>query len=716
MSWSTYGRTDGLSNDSVEDLFEDRDGMLWVPTPSGIDSFRNPRITTFSALEGLGPAAAGVLVSKDGAIWVANNGSLDRIANGRVSSIRQGNGLPGVQVTSLLEDSAGNMWVGVDERLYLFKDGQFRHLPGPGGEPLGMVSGMTEDIDGNIWAECVGRTRQLIRIRDSEVREGFPAPRTPFGHALAPDPNGGIWISTTENGDLLHFRDGVFTRFPLNLSNVPVFHIAAGDDGSVLVPTVDGLVAVRRGQVKRMTTKNGLPCNPVVSLKQDKGKRWWLFTDCGVVHLADSELQRWWNDPDTIVQTRVFDVLDGARPQGRPSFNAAALSPDGRVWFATGYVVQLLDPAILSERARPSETYIDSVVVDGKPLAATGDRRLPPHPRQLQIDYTSPAFATPQKVTFRYRLDDFDRDWNDAGRRRQAIYTDLPPGRYSFRVIASNGDGVWHDRAATLAFSVAPAYYQTIWFRALGAAMLIGLVWGAYGLRLRQLRRGFEMTLAARVGERTRIARELHDTLLQSFQGVLLRFQTASDLLPARPTEAKERLESAIEQAAAAVGEGRDAVQGLRSSTTERNDLALAINALGEELAGEATTSSSPSFHVAVEGETRDLHPIVRDEIYRIAAEALRNAFRHAEARRIEVDIRYDRAEIRLRVRDDGKGMDAAVLSGRGREGHYGLSGMSERAKVIGGDVAVLSRPYEGTEVELTVPARAAYATFSTGP
>jgi len=235
------------------------------------------------------------------------------------------------------------------------------------------------------------------------------------------------------------------------------------------------------------------------------------------------------------------------------------------------------------------------------------------------------------------------------------------------------------------------------------------LLWAAYRWRVRQLHHQFEMTLDARVGERTRIARELHDTLLQGFHGVLLRFQTAFQLLPERPVEAKEKLGSAIEQAAEAITEGRDAVQGLRDSTVQGNDLALAISTLAEELAADST-NHRPAFRVAVEGESRNLHPIIRDEIYKIAAEALRNAFRHSRARQIEAEIRYDNEQFRLRVRDDGKGIDPAILSSQGSEGHYGLPGMRERATLIGGKLAVWSEVDAGTEVEVRIPASTAYA------
>jgi signal transduction histidine kinase len=213
------------------------------------------------------------------------------------------------------------------------------------------------------------------------------------------------------------------------------------------------------------------------------------------------------------------------------------------------------------------------------------------------------------------------------------------------------------------------------------------------------------------VNERLRIARELHDTLLQSLQGLLLRFQTASNLLPIRPEEAKQKLDNAIDMAAEAITEGRGAVQGLRSSTTVTNELAVAVKTLADELAGHEENQSSPVFRVDVGGEPRELHPLLRDEVYRIAGEAMRNAFRHAQADRVEVEIHYDLNRLRLRIRDDGKGIGREVIDDDGHSGHWGLHGMRERAKIIGGNLEVWSSAQAGTEVELTIPARIAYAT-----
>ncbi len=525
-----YGRAEGLSSDTVNDLFEDKGGILWATTTNGIDSFRDPRVTTFSASEGLAlDSVQGVVATRDGSLWVANSDSLDHIEkNGAVSSIRWGKGLPGDQVSSMLEDRAGNLWVGVYDGLYLFKNGRFRRIPEPDHQPLGLVLGIAEDSDGDIWVAAAGKPRQILRIHNFEVSQEVST----FARQLAADPRGGIW--GVNGTDLVLFRHGSVQRFSLNVGSPFSAQVLPQADGSVVVATPEGLVGLRQGKVQRMAKKNGLPCDWVSSAIEDKENHWWLFTDCGVVEFADSELQRWWANPDTVVEPRVYDTLDGFRP-GRPIFNAAALSPDGRVWFAAGSVVQMVEPAILSQKALPAETYVESVIVDRKQFAATEGLKLSPHPRDLQIDYTSPTFLIPQRVKFRYRLDGYDHDWHDAGTRRQAFYTDLPPGKYSFRVIASNSDGLWDDTPAKLDFSVAPAYYQTNWFRALCACIFLVLLWAAYLWRVRQLRHQFEMTLDARVGERTRIARELHDTLLQSFHGVLLRFRNCFPVAAGAP-------------------------------------------------------------------------------------------------------------------------------------------------------------------------------------
>ncbi len=418
------------------------------------------------------------------------------------------------------------------------------------------------------------------------------------------------------------------------------------------------------------------------------------------------------------VEMTVWDASEGSISGGPSSWGPTfAKSADGKLWFLSREDIQVIDPGHLALNKLPPPVHVEKVVADGKkywenlPNAAAPHLRLPARTHDLQIYYTALSLAAPEKVHFKYKLEGQDNDWREVVNDRDVQYSNLPPRAYRFRVIASNNSGAWNEVGDTLDFSVAPAYYQTNWFRALCALVVLAMVWAIYQIRVRHLRHEFALTLEARVSERTSIARDLHDTLLQSFHGLMLRFQIVSQLLPDRPVEAKTELDSTIDRAAQAITEGRDAVQGLRASTVQTNDLARAINTLGEELATDPGNDGSPAFLVTVEGEPRDLHPILRDEIYRIAVEALRNAFHHAAARQIEVEIRYDHEQFRLRVRDDGKGMDPAVLSRQGSEGHYGVPGMRERAALIGGKLTVWSEVGAGTEVELRVPANIAYAT-----
>jgi signal transduction histidine kinase/ligand-binding sensor domain-containing protein len=700
-----FGRADGLSSDSVFDLYEGDDGIVWAATSYGIDNFRDLPITTFSTSEGLRQdMAVSVMATKDGTVWVGNLGNLDFVRNGVVSSVRA----PGHQVSSLLEDRAGNMWVGVDDGLFIYKNGRFRRIPEPDHHPLGLVVDITEDVDGNIWAECKGAQRKLIRIRDFEVREEFSELQVPKAKAIAADPKGGIWLGTF-SGDLTFFREGIAHTSPLKLKGEPWFYqIAVDPDGSVITASGDGLVMLRAGKVQHLGKENGLPCDGVTAFAFDDSRNLWLNAPCGFIEIAASDVQRWWIHPDAIVQARLFGTLDGARP-GRTSFYPAAKSPDGRLWFVNNLVLQMIDPSHLSGDGPVSPVYVETVVADRKEYKPQPSLQLPPLTRDLEIGYTSPSFLIPQKVKFRYRLDGHDRDWQDAGTRREAYYTDLGPGKYRFRVIASNDGRVWSEQGATLDFFVAPAYYQANWFRSLCAVGFLALLWGIYQLRVQQLQRQFNVGLEARVNERTRIARELHDTLLQNFHGLMFQFQAASNLMLRRPDEAKKSLDDAILETKNAIAESRDAIQGLRSEPIAKGNLAELLASTSRELADANEGAHQPVFDLVEEGERRTLSPTVSNDICRTALELMRNAYQHAHARRIEAEIRYDDSMFRLRIRDDGQGIEPKVLKEGGRLGHWGLRGIRERADRIGARLEVWSEPGNGTEVQLLVPAAIAY-------
>jgi signal transduction histidine kinase len=367
----------------------------------------------------------------------------------------------------------------------------------------------------------------------------------------------------------------------------------------------------------------------------------------------------------------------------------------------------LIDPANLPRNPIPPPVHVEQITADGTTFEAAPRLRLPPKVRDLRIDYTALSLVTPEKVHFRFRLEGQDPDWREVINERTVHYSTLAPGDYRFHVIAANNNGVWNDQGDVLEFSIARAYYQTNAFRVLCAVVFAGIFWTAWQLRVQRLARRLELTLDARVAERTRIARELHDTLLQSVQGLLLKFQSVLTLLPERPIEAKQRLERALDQATDATTQARDAVQGLRSGAVETNDLVEAIRNIGTELAVDSP--SMTSIEVDGRGAPRALKPTVQLEVYRIAVEALRNAFDHAHARRVRVEIRFDERQFRLRVADDGRGIDERVIHREPLDGHFGLHGMRERAEGVGGHLDIWSKLDTGTQLDLSIPAGAAY-------
>lgn len=391
-----------------------------------------------------------------------------------------------------------------------------------------------------------------------------------------------------------------------------------------------------------------------------------------------------------------------------------ALAPDGKLWVATVQGLAALDLQHLSFDTAKPRIFVDAVTVGRTRQPAGPELVLPPGTHHVELRFDSISLASPEKIRFQYRMDGVDPVWLDADNSLTAVYNRIPIGTHAFRIRASNSAGVWDRSGISFPVTQKPYFYQTGWFRLVVAMALVLTLTGAYRLHLYQLRAQMHARLDERVLERTRVARELHDTLLGTFQELLLMFHAVS-MLPGRPVEAKQRLEDAVDRAAQPITEGRDAVQGFRTSTIERNDLAEAIRTLGEELAADPTNQNAVAFCVAVEGKSRNLRPIVRDEVYRIAAEGIRNAFRHANAKRIEVEIRYDDRQLFVKVRDNGKGIDGKFFSDDGREGHYGLRGMRERAKFIGGQLTVRSEPGSGTEVELSIPTVRVYIASTEG-
>jgi signal transduction histidine kinase/ligand-binding sensor domain-containing protein len=726
-----FARSEGLSSQGITSLLEDREGNIWVATEGGLDRFRDFAIATMSGQQGLSSQGTlSITATKDGSMWIATSEGLNRLHNGRITVYRKNSktslriattatsmvrevidsGLPANRAESLFEDERGQIWAGTQNGIAVFQHDRFVRVASV---PNGVIHSFADAGAGTVWAS---HQDSLLRVSRAGVVEHIAWPslgRTEPATAMLRDQaQGGVWLGFRDGGVSYfkdgHLRDSYAAAEGLGVGMVHDLYADSG--GTVWASTDGGLSRIKDGRVLTLTTRDGLPCNWVHWIREDDRGSVWLFLACGLARLERSELDARSLHAEQTIAATVFDSSDGVKSRRYAGYNSVvAKSRDGRLWFLGSHGVSVIDPRHMPTNALPPPVHIEQLTVDGRIYAASNGIRLPPRVRDLWIDYTALSLVAPEKVRFRYVLEGQDRDWKEVINARRVQYSNLPPGSYRFRVVASNNSGVWNETGTSLDFSIAPAYYQTRWFAALVVIGMGMLLFVLHRLRVAQLARQFNTTLDARVNERTRIARDLHDTLLQSFQGALLRFQSVSKVIPATATEANERLERALDQAEAAITEGRNAVAGLRASATTVNDLANGIAAIGAEMTNDSTVVDAPAIDVAIDGVSCDLKPLVRDEAYRIAAEALRNAVKHARARHVTVTIYYEMRQLRIVIRDDGTGIDAETMTRKQTAGHFGLPGMGERAAIVKGQLDVRSVPGVGTEIELRVPAAIAY-------
>jgi signal transduction histidine kinase/ligand-binding sensor domain-containing protein len=699
-----FGRADGLTSDTVDDLREDREGTLWVVTSNGVDAFRPLPVWRYSMAEGLPrDFVQTVLPLRDGTVWIGGR-SLSVVHNGLVAPSKEQALFGNRNLTASFEDHTGRIWVGLDKTLNVYQGGTLTPISTASGHELGTIIQITETADHDVWALAVGETSRFLRLRGLAATEQVVPDRPDQPIRMAPDPRGGLWLGY-RNGDLAFYRNDELKTFPADaISKAQINGLLPDSNGAVLAATSAGLLLQQNDSRRLLAEPQGLPCKNVRSVVHDRRGAVWLKTECGFIEIQDTELQRWRANPDSKIHYRLLDTTDGAQP-GDSSFTPnAALAADGRLWFANGKTASVIDPAAIARNPLPPPVRVEEFVADRVSRSAIGLLKLPPQTLDIEIRYTALSFIAPQKVRFQYQLEGRDRGWQDAGSRRQAFYTDLPPGAYRFRVKACNSDGVWNEAGASIDFEIAPAYFQTTWFKALCAMLAVGLLYGIYIVRLRQVAARIRDRLAAKNTERERIARDLHDTLLQSTQGLILRFQAASNRIPeSDPT--RQVLDKALERADEVLAEGRDRVLGLRVPADTLGDLAQSLAAAGDELA----RGRSVAFRTMVEGRPRQLAARAKHEAYSIGREALINAFRHADADSIEVQLLYADEDFRLRVRDDGRGIEAGALETGSRPGHWGLPGMRERAQQIEAQFAIWSGAAAGTEIELKIPAAVAY-------
>jgi signal transduction histidine kinase len=558
-----------------------------------------------------------------------------------------------------------------------------------------------------------------------------------------------VWAGTLSGG-VSRLTDGKFTNYTTanGLASNTVASILEATDGTMWFATPTGLSALARNHWQTYKAADGLPSDDVNCLLQDSEGVLWIGTAAGlafrgpsrfqspsgvpadlreqVLGLAEDKFGSIWIATSNHVMrvnrekllhgaladgdVREYGLADGLRGvEGVKRQRSVVTDPKGRIWFSMNKGISMVDPARLRSNSTPAIAHVQAISADGNPIGLRSAIHIPGGRQRIQFTYAGLSLSVPERVRLRYQLEGFDRGWSEPATAREAVYTNLPPGSYRFRVIASNPDGVWSNSEAAVNFEVDPLFWQTWWFR-LSVVLAVALtIMAIYRLRLLGLTRRLNLRFEERLAERTRIAQELHDTLLQGFLSASMQLHVAVSRLPA-DSPAKPPLNRVMQLMSQVIEEGRNAVQGLRSSQSGSLNLEQAFARVQQELG----IQDDVGFRVIVDGQPRPLHPVLRDEVYRIGREALVNAFRHSRAKSIEIQLEYASSQLRVLVRDDGCGIDPEMLIA-GREGHWGLTGMRERAERIGAKLHVWSRPTRGTEVELSVPSHVAFRGHSAG-
>jgi signal transduction histidine kinase/ligand-binding sensor domain-containing protein len=733
--------TESIAENSIGALALDREGIMWVALGGmGLTSFAVNPLPFKRYRHDFGdpdikgePFVGAIFEDENETLWIGTHEALNRIDQLSKHYVSYHIGNPGEasDIIAICEDRSGSLWIGTyghglfqfDRKTASFKS--YRHDPADKHSLSDdIVPRLLVDHNGDLWAATDDGLDRFDAAHERFTTYKPSQQERNQGLELVEDHQGVLWLGTSSKG-LQRFdpKAGQFTIYEhgLNasrsLSDNRVNSVHIDGSGAMWVGTQDGLDEFdpKTGQFTTYSRRDGLPGNVVGCVLEDDRGNLWMSTNNGV---ASFDVRR--------KLFKSYSTADGLPGLDLTGWGACFKSPSGEMFFggfagATSFFPDnvkqglYVPPVALTD----FEIFGRSVAIGGKSILKrainyTNSIRLTYRQNAFSVQFSALSFANPVTNRYRYKLEGLDPQWIEVGSdQRLASYTTLPTGVYKFRVEGAISHGQWTEPGRELTIEISPAWYQTLWFRATCGAAFLLLLCSIYLLRLNQLERQFDATLEARVDERTRIARELHDTLLQSFNGLLLHFQAVSNLLPARPAEAKRRIDGAIEQTSQAITEGRDAVSELRSGGSMAADLDEAISNFARELRSGWALGPAPEIRVRVEGTPRALNLIVRDEVYRIGAEALRNAIRHANPRRIEVEIRYDDHRLRVRIRDDGKGIDPVILGHNHTIGHWGLHGMRERAKRVGGTLEVWSQPESGTEIELNIPAASAYAKSS---
>jgi signal transduction histidine kinase/ligand-binding sensor domain-containing protein len=700
----------GLSSNVVWKILVDREGSLWVGTNSGLDQLRRNVIAQL-AIPATSENQMAVAAGDQGTVWIGSRSlPLTEVRPGTQTDTRTDAGSRTFAETgqsiSIRRDFKGGVWSSGfgTSRLWRASSDGLEPVPYPR-EDVQVAASAALDKNNDLWILTFAQNVFRRNGQDWENQNKILGREPGVLGSMEEDQAGNVWFAFSNHvveWDGTRYQRYTYTgknRFPTCLM-VKGAHVWLGAE--------DGVQLLTQGEFQMMRWQDPSSPGRVTGMVETETGDFWVSGFSGITHVRADEMGKWLRDPNYAVSSENFNTLDGlpglaAERYPEPSI---AEGTDGRLWFATTKGIAWLDPASLNQgyHSAPPTVLVNSLVADGKTHPAIGEVVLPPQPGSIEIDYTALSLAIPERVLFRYRLDGVDQEWQSAGTRRQAFYTKLRPGSYQFRVIACNDHGVWNTSGAVLSFRVVPVWYQTIWFYCVVGLLLVALMWTIVVIRSRQAAASVELRMGDRLMERDRIAREIHDTLLQGIHTLMLRFQLVANSLPAGEP-LRELTEQTLSYADQLIAEGRQRVRDLRTHDGSGGDLAYSLGRLREELQHEF----GRDFRLVVEGQPRGLHRVVQDELAMIAREALSNAFQHARASEIVCTLRFGENHLLLVCEDDGVGIAAELSSATGRAGHFGLIGMRERAQKIGATLRVLRRVKGGTEIEVRVAARIAY-------
>jgi len=741
---TTYTTANGLPGTQIQALYQDRKGTLWVGTNHGIARILHGAISVFRSKQALAEnLILAIYEDREGSLWVGTESAgVALLKDQKFRTLTESDGLSDNLVSSVLQGSNGDMWIGTDGGgLNRYDDSHVSAFTEKQGLTSSTILSLAADINGNLWVGTPDGLNHMERGRFTAAAASDLLPDE-FVRSLLADSDGSLWVGTRHGLAKINGRRAMIYSQADGLANDFVGALTRGGDGSLWIGTLHGLSHFVHGKFINYTRSDGLSSDVITSLTLDSQHHLWIGTNgeglnllatddpqhrihsfsanLGLPDVIDGILEDqsgslWISSNTGIFRVRIADLIGVAagRSQSLPitSYGTADgmkirecsgighpsswKASDGTLWFSTLKGVAWIDPAKLKRNIVPPLVAIEQVSVDERNIPLNGQVKIGPGHSRFAFHYAGLSFVAPQKVHYQYRLAGFDRTWVDAGTRRVAYYTNIPPGKYRFQVLAVNNDGVWSITPASFRFQLQPYFTQTYWFDLLCAFLVLLLGWVVYRWRVHQVESRFRAVIA----ERTRIAREIHDTLAQGFVGISVQLELAAQMLSTSPQAVREQLNQTRKLVRDSLAEARSSIWNLRSNEPGSADFASRFsNAIRARTAGRPIET-----HIQFTGTYRALPQNVESELLKIAMEAVANVLQHAGATHLDIQVQYEIKRLRMKIEDNGVGL-SSDLADTTPAGHFGVIGMRERAQAIGGTFTMTSAPTEGTKITVELP------------